>query len=329
MSPNAMFWTQVAALCFLILIACQVYGLWRAHRQAAASRGWPAAEGEIIACELERRSIEDDSADECFAAAVRYRYQVNGQNYEGDAISVGGPAVTTRALAEKTADRYPVGRRLRVYYDPRHPASALLEKGINANLAAMIVFLIVFVAIEAVLISIIADHGHVPTTEAGMPWFAFLLPLAAIALAIAALAQYVLNGRVARASRNWPVAPGKITASRIEIETRTASDNDDRERAPVERYRPHVTYSYRVGNADYHGSTLTWGGAALHGDSASAEAVTHKYPVGSGVSVYYDPDDPSHAALEPNNRRGSAMMLVFAVLFGSVGLIFLKIMTNL
>ena len=74
---------------------------------------------------------------------------------------------------------------------------------------------------------------------------------------------------------------------------------------------------------------LTWGGIALHGDSASAEAVTRKYPVGTGVSVHYDPDDPSNAVLEPDNRRGSAMMLVVAVLFGGVGLIFLKIMASL
>ena len=60
--------------------------------------------------------------------------------------------------------------------------------------------------------------------------------------------------------------------------------------------------------------------------SASAEAVTRKYPVGAGVSVHYDPDDPSNAVLEPENRQGSAMMIVVAALFGSIGLIFLKIM---
>ena len=328
MSANALFWTQIAALCFLILIGCQVYGLWRARQQTAASRAWPAADGEIIACELERRSIEDDSADESFAAAVRYRYQVSGQNFEGDAISVGGPNVTARALAEKIADRYPVGRRLRVFFDPRNPASAVLEKGVNANLAAIIVFLIVFVAIEAVLVSILVNHGHVPSTQGGMPWFAFLLPLAAIALAVAALVQYVLNRRVARASLAWPVAPGKITGSQVEIESKIEHEDGSRDRV-VERFRPHVAYAYRVGNADYHSSTLTWGGVALHGDSDSAAAVTRKYPVGAGVSVHYDPDDPSNAVLEPDNRKGSAMMLVVAALFGGVGVIFLTIMTSM
>ena len=328
MSANALFWTQIAAVCFLILIGCQFYGLWRARQQTAANRAWPAADGEIIACDLERRSIEDDSAEESFAAAVRYRYQIAGQNYEGDAISTGGPTVTARALAETIADRYPVGRRLRVFYDPRNPASAVLEKGVNANLAAIIVFLIVFVAIEAVLVSILVNHGHVPATEGGVPWFAFLLPLAAIALAVAALVQYVLNRRVARASLAWPVAPGKITASKVEVESKIEHESDTRDRV-VERFRPHVAYAYRVGNADYHGSTLTWGGVALHGDSDSAEKVTRKYPVGTGVSVHYDPDDPSNAVLEPQNRQGSAMMLVVAALFGGVGLLFLTIMTSM
>jgi hypothetical protein len=204
----------------------------------------------------------------------------------------------------------------------------VLEKGVNANLAAIIVFLIVFIAIESVLISILVNHGHVPATEAGMPWFAFLLPLAAIAFAIAALVQYVLNRRVARASLAWPVTPGTITASMVEIESKIEHESDTRDRV-VERFRPHVAYAYRVGSADYHSSTLTWGGIALHGDSDSAEKVTRKYPVGAGISVHYDPDDPSNAVLEPQNRRGSAMMLVVAALFGGVGLLFLMIMTSM
>ena len=69
--------------------------------------------------------------------------------------------------------------------------------GKSANMALMIVFLALFIAIETVLVSTLANDGKVPRTPGGMPWFVFLLPALAIFFGCAGIVQYVQLRRAA------------------------------------------------------------------------------------------------------------------------------------
>jgi hypothetical protein len=94
---------------------------------AEASLEWPETEGTIT------RSWVQDShgtggnlhrGKEGRSARVRYRYRVNGKDYEGGRVSFF--AVES---AEATVKRYPKGNVVAVYYDPADPKTSTLQTG--------------------------------------------------------------------------------------------------------------------------------------------------------------------------------------------------------
>ncbi len=99
---------------------------------------------------------------------------------------------------------------------------------------------------------------------------------------------------VRQASR-WPSAEGKVIASRVESRTRLpgdpAYDFDDTEVTN----EPLVEYEYHVGGRKYRGKRITIGEKT---SSYELESLLARYPVGTAVTVYYDPANPQTAVLE-------------------------------
>jgi Protein of unknown function (DUF3592) len=181
LTGSALTWTYVATGISLIAWANLVYAVWLGRNQVAAGKTWARTVGEVIESEVEvAGSHSSDEVPDC-APRVRYRYSVAEKSYEGDHVRFGGQPDTTRMLAEQIIAKYPAGRKVEVFYDPGHPDNAALE-GRRANAPATYVLLIVFTAISAVLVSQ-SLVGKV-LTAGGVPYFAFLLPMAAIALAV-------------------------------------------------------------------------------------------------------------------------------------------------
>ena len=90
------------------------------------------------------------------------------------------------------------------------------------------------------------------------------------------------------AARNWASTTGKITKSRVEV--------TGGERATIS---PHIVFEYNVYGRDYSGSQIKAGD--VHWASYTSRAaydVVDKYPVGSEVTVFYDPENPEQSALE-------------------------------
>ena len=120
------------------------------------------------------------------------------------------------------------------------------------------------------------------------------LPLVA---SIAVLAGLVVQlGRrarraaiVRRAAAVWAETAGTVLSTTIQIRRL----GQGRSEVPV------VIYAYQVDGRPYQSFRLRagddTGGIRLHGD---ASRTLERYPVGSNVTVYYDPDDPANAALE-------------------------------
>ncbi len=65
---------------------------------------------------------------------------------------------------------------------------------------------------------------------------------------------------------------------------------------------------------DYVGTSANPGWTPIYGLREQAEAAADQYKTGAPVAVYYDPDRPVNAVLEPDNRRGSAAPLVFGAI---------------
>lgn len=91
------------------------------------------------------------------------------------------------------------------------------------------------------------------------------------------------------ASRGWPKVRGRIESSEVETQCRQSHDSTS--------YAPSIAYSYKVGDTDYWGREISVGDHG--GGRRRAERIVTKYPPGFAVDVFYDPDDPKTALLEP------------------------------
>ena len=90
------------------------------------------------------------------------------------------------------------------------------------------------------------------------------------------------------AARNWATTTGKIITSRVEVSG-----------GEYTSVRPFVVYQYNVYSQDYSNSQIKAGDVHMSSyNSRAAYDKVDKYPVGSEVTVYYNPEDPQQSALE-------------------------------
>lgn len=97
--------------------------IFKAYRMIDGS-SWPKTDGEIVKSTTwigVRRTVWPD---------IQYRYQVDGNEYTGSTISLGG-LLGSFGHYEWVYDlikEYPVGVRVTVFYNPRKPKASCLRK---------------------------------------------------------------------------------------------------------------------------------------------------------------------------------------------------------
>src|SRR6185437_6603244 len=101
------------------------------------------------------------------------------------------------------------------------------------------------------------------------------------------------------------------------------SDKASASKRQVHRYHLDLRYAYRVNTRDYVGTSVGFGWTAVYGARDQAETAASRYRLGEPVTVYYDPDQPGTAVLEPANRQGTFAPLVFSAIFAIAGAIML------
>ena len=69
-----------------------------------------------------------------YHAQVSYLFSVQGQEYLGEIISLGDYSTSDPGNAEKVIARYPLGKTVRVYYEPGKPEKSVLEPGLTGGL---------------------------------------------------------------------------------------------------------------------------------------------------------------------------------------------------
>ncbi|MCK4829599.1 DUF3592 domain-containing protein [bacterium] len=93
----------------------------------------------------------------------------------------------------------------------------------------------------------------------------------------------------ANAAENWPSVDGIVISSLV-------GERIDLEGDVV--YTAVVTYQYSVNGLSYVSHRIA-PGSETYGSSRSAKVKADQYPEGMIVKVYYDPDSPDKALLEP------------------------------
>jgi len=142
----------------------------------------------------------------------------------------------------------------------------------------------------------------------------FPLPFFLAGLALLYLAGQDFN--VAHKSNQWPNTIGKIELSGVKENWSTGSGISKR------MYSANIKYRFIANKAEYVGDRVDFGSAGSMGRSvdADARALVSRYPPGEEVRVYYNPENPQEAVLEPGFATRSWMYALGGLVFLSVGL---------
>ncbi len=110
-----------------------------------------------------------------------------------------------------------------------------------------------------------------------------------------------------RRTLRWPSTEGAIEESSL------ASDTDD--------LFPHILFSYRVGAQTYRRELGFPGGTNPTPEFAAS--YVKKFPAGASVRVFYDPERPDQATLEPGLAQGDWMILTLGIAATILGILLL------
>ena len=97
-----------------------------------------------------------------------------------------------------------------------------------------------------------------------------------------------------RKAQLWPTTKGAVLTSDVAVVQMMGN--------PMST--PAVTYSYEVGGQALQGAGLRVGAPRLFNKPDKAAALAAQYPVGSQVTVHYDPANSNKHRLGPGRRRG-------------------------
>ena len=117
-------------------------------KKARRSRGWPFAPGEVIESDVEAIGRGEDSS---WAHIFKYRYMAP------DGIKTGRklrftPISRTHGGAMALVKKYPVGKVVKVFYDPSNPSRCVIERGGGLSLIALPIVALVFGAAGVVML---------------------------------------------------------------------------------------------------------------------------------------------------------------------------------
>ena len=118
---------------------------WEYPFLGEASLSWPSVEGEITHSFVSTRdtTMPDDDfrysthrthTTHTTSANIEYTYVIGGEKFVSSLVSF----APFGQKARRTVDKYPEGSRVRVYYDPGDPKTAVLETGTPTSTLALV-----------------------------------------------------------------------------------------------------------------------------------------------------------------------------------------------
>ena len=117
------------------------------------------------------------------------------------------------------------------------------------------------------------------------------LRLACSAAAIGFIVFGLFTMRETSRSRGWARIDGRVVTSNVTEFTGKSRTT----------WRPMVVYSYSVGSGRFMSTRIAFHSMAS-GNRNDAAKIAARYPAGSRVPVFYDPQDPEQAVLQPGGN---------------------------
>lgn len=109
---------------------------WRAWQIQQHSGQWPYVMGEVTVSRTHSPMPESDeynTAHHRWQTEVQYRYEVAGVPYQGNRLRAFGIQHFSLAEAEAEIADFPVGAKIKVYYDPAKHSTSVLIPGRRGN----------------------------------------------------------------------------------------------------------------------------------------------------------------------------------------------------
>ncbi|MDB5503733.1 MAG: hypothetical protein JWR89_3635 [Tardiphaga sp.] len=286
------------------------------YLQVRAARDWPSTPGTVVVSRSEVRDVKviDDTRDDRQGVEQRnfadivYEYTVSGQKLRNNRVEIGENRGNVDVA--ETIARYPVGTAVTVFYNPRQPRDAVLEREMPKGTAGclgigtVIVLVVVFGGaiggkrISDFVAAHLADPKLSPLVVA-LGAFGFFIALFGLAL-----------HRQASLARRWPVVPGVIKLSGVE--TYRGADSDTGRAGPMMHERK-VAYSYRFNHIAYSGNAGSISTSNPSPPRWQMRMFGMDYQNGAAVKVFVNPDNPSDSTLSPG---GGAAWFLWAVALG-------------
>lgn len=289
--------------------------------QVRRASSWPSVPGRIVASGSEMRDVGNNGADTRDTevrnfANVIYEYKIASRTYRCDRVSIGennGNFEVAETLA-----KYPVGKQVTVYYNPNKRDQAVLERDMPAwawkGAAAIVLGLA-----GIILLGIFGFKGlghvmaaHVPNTEKA--------PFVTACIGFALLFGLVVFAfqRVAAQARRWPAVSGFIETSDITTYQRRNRATKDSVVRWKTLYRPNIVYGYDVAGVHYRGDKVSYFGSGAN-SADIAQQVAARYPVGTALTVHYNPENPSQSAIDPRTPLGIYFFYLVPVIVLTIG----------
>lgn len=135
-----------------------------------------------------------------------------------------------------------------------------------------------------------------------------LVVIAIIGLGITFLGLVKLKNAIA--TNRWPITNGTVTNSEV---------------SGAIKYYPSVKYTYTIDSVVYSSNRISNMNFNTKNRSV-VEEVLKKYPLGSGIKVYYNSADPSNALLEPGINNGNILLFAFGIILLAIPILCVSLM---
>jgi hypothetical protein len=236
--------------------------------------------------------ITDESIRTGNFAAVTYSFTAGSTTYHGNRICLmGEPDGTIPEILK----RYPRGKAVIVYYNPKDPNECILEKDAPGKIREVWLGTIVLAALILGVFFVLTEGADWLPTIMAKPSRAPAVMLLIVVSLLLLMFSRVFT-KQASAMKKWPTTAGRIIRSDV---TTTQQQHRRPNRSSgdynVTMYVPRIVYSYEVGGHAYEGDEVGW--STSSNKRSVAEKQVKRYPLQSQVQVFYNPDNPVEATL--------------------------------
>jgi hypothetical protein len=249
-------------------------------REARAAQRWAKTTGTVLTNRSAAREGQPYTDDVSNLPLLEYEYKVGKRSFRGWGIYV---ASSGAHELKRISERYPVGAKLNVRYNPVDPQQASLEGDVSQS--ELLGRVLLAISLGMPFGALLLFYHVLSERTIFMVVFCSVIP---VGLIIVLIAKY----RQIRAAERWPQTTGTVITSCVESRKQMA-DNIDSDTAVTNS--PNVVYEYKVHDQSFRSGRITIGERTSEHE---LESILDRYPLGAQVVVYYNPADPQEAVLQ-------------------------------